>query len=343
VASDYTSSAVGGLTVDGGLWAVTGRVDLGADPGLAVSNGHAFYVARDQDTVFSLDPQCGTPLKEWSVHQSSHTGTSNPQDVAVASDGSMWIPLYNVPTLLVLAATGAVLHTLDLSSYDTDGNPQAVAIAIATTPAGEKAFVALQRLNDQTYVSEQPSWMLRIDVATATVEAVVVLEGRNPFEMTQQPDAGLLWLAEPGNFDDAAEPLAGIERFETATSSTALIAHEADLGGSVTEVAIQGGCGAAIVADATLVNATSLTTFDPVSGAVFASAADSPLASTGPDGGFDLEGTEWLDGELLVGDRRRAADGYPLHPLRVSGTCALTLEADKIFLPLPPVEARAAD
>jgi hypothetical protein len=342
VASDYTSSAVGAMATAGTVWAITGRVNLGGDPALAMSGNHPFYLARDQDTIFALDPQCGTPLQEWSVHQAGHPGTSDPQDVAVASDGSMWVPLYNVPTLLVLSPDGGVLRTIDLSSYDADGNPDAMGIAIAATPSGEKAFVPLQRLNAQTYVSAQPSWMLRIDVQSGTVEDSIALAGRNPFEMTQDPDAGLLWLAEPGNFDDAGEPLAGIERFETSTSRSALIAREADLGGSVTEVAISGACGAAVVADATVANSTSLVTFDPSSGSVFASAAKSPFATAGPDGGFDLEGTAWLHGELFVGDRRRAADGYPLHAFRVTGTCTLQPTADDdVLLPLPPVEIRA--
>lgn len=342
VASDYTSSSVGTLSVTGSLWATTGRINLGADPALAVSNGQAFYVARDQDSIFALDPQCGTPGMQWNVHQPDHAGTSNPQDVGVASDGSMWIPLYDVPTLLVLSPSGAVLHKIDLSSYDGDGNPQAMGIAIVMTPEGEKAFVPLQRLNDRdNLASEQPSWMLRIDVPSAKVEATIVLAGRNPFGMTEEPDAGVIWLADPGNFDASAEPQAGIERFETATSTTALVAQEADLGGSVTEVAVQGACGAAVVADATLVNATSLVTFDPSSGAPIAQAAQSPLSTTGVGGGFFLEGTVWLDGDLYVGDRRRAANGYPLHGLHANAACDLTLQPDVVFLPQPPVAVRA--
>ena len=149
----------------------------------------------------------------------------------------------------------------NLSSYDTDGNPDADAIAIVDTPAGEKAFVALDRLNPYP-TSVQPSWMLRIDVATATVEAHVPLAGLNPFGSMQLVGTDL-WLAEPGNFDDATEATAGIERFDTSTSTSELVIHEADLGGSVAQVSVTSGCGVAIVADATPnVNATSLATFE---------------------------------------------------------------------------------
>jgi len=335
-ASDYSSSAAGALALAGTVTSTTGRVDLGADPALSVSRNRAFYVARDEDLVFELDPDCGSPTTRWNIHQASQAGTSDPQDVAVASDGSLWVPLYDVPSLVVLSQEGDVARTIDLSAYDGDGNPNASAIAIVDTPAGEKAFVTLERLDDQDgYKSEQPSWMLRVDVASGSVETNVVLAGRNPFGMDREGD--VLWLAEPGNFDDAAEPLAGVERFDTSTSTTALVAHESDLGGSVAEVSVSGGCGAAVVADATTnVNATSLVTFDPQAGTAITPAASSPLATDG----FDLEGLASVGGALLVGDRRRASAGYPVHVLDAAPPCSLTERPDAIFLPLPPVGVR---
>ncbi len=336
-ASDYSSSAVGAFSLSGSVTSM-GGVDLGTDPTLAVSRGRAFFIARDQDLVFELDPACGTPQSRFSVHQSSHVGPSNPQDVAVAKDGSLWVPFYDVPLLLVFAASGTLARQIDLSSYDGDGNPQASRIAIVDTPAGEKAFVTLERLADADGLkSEQPSWMLRVDVATGVVETHVELVGRNPFGMALDGDGAALWLAEPGDFDSATDALAGVERFDTATSTTALVAREADLGGSVAEVAVSGGCGVAIVADATPnVNSTSLVTFDATTGRVIAAGPGSPLAT----GGFDLEGLAWKDGVLIAGDRRRASSGYPLHIFDGTGTCTLSERAEPIFLPLPPVAVR---
>jgi len=329
VASDYSSSASGALTLAGNVTATVGRVDLGADPALAVSAGRTFYVARDLGTIFELDPSCGTPTQQLTLPPTAPSGPSDPQDVAVASDGSLWVALFLVPQVVILSPTGAQIGRIDLSAYDGDGNPDATSIAIVDTPAGEKAFVALDRLNPYP-TSQQPSWMLRIDVATANVEATVVLAGRNPFGTMQSAD-GILWLAEPGNFDDATEPDAGVERFDTSTSTTALVAREADLGGSVAEVNVSGGCGAAIVADATSVNATSLALFDPASGAVVAPASSSPLSTPG----FDLEGLAWSGGAMLVGDRTRASSGYPVHAF--DGACTPVERPDAIFLPLPPV------
>jgi len=337
VASDYTSSGVGALALGGAVTSTVGRVDLGADPSLAVSRGRAFYVARDEDLLFELDPACGKPTSRLDVHVATHTGSSDPYGVGVARDGSLWVPLFDVPAVLVLAPDGTVTSTIDLSSYDGDGNPDAMGIAIVDTPAGEKAFIALDRLTGPTLLSEQPSWMLRLDVATRAAEATIPLAGRNPFGMVV--DGAILWLADPGNFDDATEPLAGVERFDTSTSTTALIALETDLGGSVSEVAISGGCGVAIVADATAANATSLVTFDPQSGAAIADTSRSPLATAG----FDLEGVAWIAGAVAVGDRRRAPAGYPVHVFDGTPTCVLTERPDRVFLPLPPVGVRAVE
>jgi hypothetical protein len=330
IGSDYSSSAAGSLALSGAVTAVVGRVDLGADPALSISAGRAFYVARDQDAIFELDA-CGNPTQRFSAHAPSETGgSSDPCGVAVASDGSLWIPLFLVPAVLVLSPDGATARTIDLSSYDSDGNPDASAIAIVDTPAGEKAFVALDRLNPYPQ-SVQPSWMLRIDTATANVEATIVLAGRNPFSVTQ--DGDVLWLADPGNFDDATESNAGVERFDASTSTTELIADEIQLGGSVAEVAVSGSCGSAIVADATTVNATSLVTFNAATGALILPAANSPFATAG----FDLQGLTWVGGELLLGDRRRAATGYPVHAFAASAACALAAQPDVVFLPSPPV------
>jgi streptogramin lyase len=333
IGSDYSSSAVGSLAASGAVTSVVGRVDLGADPALSVSAGRAFYVARDQDAIFELDA-CGNPEQRFSAHVSSPSGGgSDPYGVAVASDGSLWIPLYLVPSVLVLAPDGGVSRTVDLSGYDSDGNPDASSITIVDTPAGEKAFVTLDRLNPYPQ-SVQASWMLRIDTASGQVEETIVLAGRNPFTVTQ--DGSTLWLADPGNFDDATEPDAGIERFDTSTSTTSLLVREAQLGGSVAEIAVSGACGSAIVADATAVNATSLATFDPTRGQVLLGAGRSPLTTAG----FDLQGLTWASGTLLLGDRRRAATGYPVHAFTASAACALQQRPDAIFLPSPPVTLR---
>lgn len=331
-ASDYSSSFVCG---PGGCR--TGP-DLGKDPMLAASNGRAFFVARDNDLIFELDAASGMPFAKASVHVDGPR-VANPHDVAAAKDGSLFVPLYNLARIAVVK-DGQIdaARSIDLSSYDADGNPEADAIRIVDVGGAEKAFVTLERLEfeNNQLVSRQPSQMLRIDVATHTVEAVVELAGRNPFNPMSEAD-GALFLAEPGNFDSAKEDGAGIERFDIATSTTRLVVPEKDLDGSVAEVAVFGDCGAAIVAGPQpTVNPTSLVTFDARDGGPSA-------AVLGPTPGYDLQGLAWRGNFLYVGDRRAAGDAFKVHVLEREGTsCTLRDTGRTIDLPQRPVALRPA-
>ncbi len=342
-ASDHSSSVVCGAPNHCELGPRTTGLDLGKDPQLAMSNGRTFFINRDADLLFELDAKCGTPTSAIKVHDNG-VGSVNPHDVAAAPDGSLFVVLYNVPRI-DFVKDGKIDGTLDLSSYDGDGNPQAESIQIVDVAGVPKAFVALERLDDTDMVhplsSKQASFMLRVDVATRKVEETIVLAGRNPFNAMAE-SGGALFLAEPGNFDSADEPLAGIERFDTATSTTKLLVTEHDLGGSVSEVAVTDGCGAAIVAGPqSTVNPTSLVTFDPVTGKVLTS-PQAPLL--GPTPGYDLQALAWRGSFLYVGDGRRGAGGYPVHIFeRAPGTCNLHEVTDRsIELPQRAVALRPA-
>jgi hypothetical protein len=336
-ASDYTSSGFGALAVAGAA-TYASSVDLGADPILAVSRGRAFLIARDEDAIFELDPRCATALGKVSVHDANHKGTTNPQDVAIATDGALWVPRYNFPSVLVMEPSGTPRASIDLSPYDDDANPNASAIRIVDVAGAAKAFVTLERLDD-TQNPPKPkltSQVLRIDVETRRIEAAIDLEGKNPFGLVEHE--GAFFLAEPGDFYTNGEPLAGVERFDPATSTTHIFVREVDLGGSVAEVAITRGCGAAIVADAGSKNPTSLVTFDPETGAVLTPASRAVL---GPTEGFDLQGLAWRGDLLFVGDRRHGDRGYPVHVLDRTGACTLRARDDTVFVQQKPVAIRA--
>ena len=341
-ASDYSSSLVcGAPRCERGPF--TSGPDLGKDPQLSLTNGRAFFLARSEDRIYELDPACGTPLRNGrhSVMQEDTRGTANPHDVAAADDGSMFVVLYNVPRIAILAGDGTPAGAIDLAGLDTDGNPQADAIRIVPVGGVPKAFVTLERLDDTDFVSRRSSSMLRIDVATRAIEATIELAGRNPFNPMSELD-GALYVAEPGNFSDAQEERAGIERFDTATSTTRLLVAERDLGGSVAEVAVTAGCGAAIVGGPQKdVNPTSLVTFDPASGEVLTSASAAVL---GPTPGYDLQALSWRGNLLYVGDRRQGTSGFRLHAFeREPGTCILReLPGRGIDLPQRPVALRPA-
>lgn len=341
-ASDYSESLVCGAPQCERGPATVG-VELGKDPQLATSGGRAFFLARDNDRIYELDPTCGTATAKYSIEVEGARGLTNPHDVAAAADGSLFVTLFNIPRIAIMKG-GKVDSTIDLSSFDDDGNPQADAIRIVDVGGVAKAFVTLERLDDndrqKPLSSKQPSAMLRIDVATRKVEASIELAGRNPFN-TMAEQGGLLFLAEPGNFDSDSDDLAGIERFDTATSTTRLLVRERDLGGSVSEIAVTDGCGVAIVAGpAQNVNPTSLVTFDPATGKVLTSTRAPVL---GPTPGYDLQGLAWRGASLFVGDRRRGADGYPVHVFdREPGTCILRASNRDITIPVRPVALRPA-
>jgi hypothetical protein len=344
-ASDYSvASAVGGFSVSANTGHIWPGVDLGADPALTTSNGRAFFIARDADAIVELQPRCGQPLQRYSTADAARRGTTNPQDVAVDPvSGDLFVPRFDEPSLLVLSASGQPVGNIDLSSFDGDGNPNASSVRIVTVGGAPKAFVTLERLDDTDMLkSKQPSFMLVVDVTSRTAEGTVVLAGRNPFNLMVEA-AGAFYLAEPGNFDATDEPLAGIERFDPQTRTTALLVHEQDLGGSVAEVALSadGACGAAIVADATPgKNRTSLVTFDARTGAVLAPASAAVL---GPTDNYDLEGLAWKGGALFVGDRRAAPSFYRVHVFDRTGACTLTERPAVVALPQKPVALRAVE
>jgi hypothetical protein len=333
-ASDYSSSAVCGAPGP----CRTGA-DLGKDPILATSNGRAFFVARDNDLVFELDPASGVPTARFSVHVDD-ARIANPHDVAAAPDGSLFVTLFNVPRIVIVKDGKLDEPSIDLSPFDADGNPEAESIRIVLVDGVAKAFVTLERLTweprTNQLLSKQPSQMLRIDVASRSVEAVIPLAGRNPFNPMSEA-GGALFMAEPGNFDAIGEPGAGIERFDIATSTTRLVVEEKDLPGSVAEVAVTDVCGAAIIAGPEpAVNRTSLVTFDPREG------RPSPPV-LGPTPGYDLQGLAWRGDRLYVGDRRASGDGYVVHVLERDGeTCTLRDTGRTIELPQRPVALRPA-
>lgn len=340
--SDYTSESIvcGGPPCARGPG--TSGVFLGKDPQLTEGNGRTFFLARDTDYVFELDARCGNATKQIEVGELARSVGrvgSNVHDIAAAPDGSLWAVSFSLPQLFILR-DGNVEGTIDLRPYDDDGSPEAESIRIVDVGGVWKAFVTLERLTfypaSRTFRSERPSTMLRIDVATRRVEAVVTLEGRNPFNPMRQ-DEGMLYLAEPGNFDAADEPAAGIERFDTTTSTTKLLVKETDLGGSVAEIAVAGSCGAAIVAGpAENVNPTTLVLFDATTGAVLS-------RPFGPTPGYDLQGLAWRGRALYVGDRRAGGGGYPVHVFeRAAEGCALANTGRTIDVPLAPVALRSA-
>jgi hypothetical protein len=322
--SDYgTASEVGVLPLDGAPAVLVPSLLLGADPALASSAGRHFFIERDDDeNIYEID-KCGYAIATYASADPSENQT-DPQDVAVASDGSLWVARLFSGAALVIGTTRS---EVDLSSADADGIPNMSAVRIANG----RAFIALDRLDDHdpNLVAKQPAAMAVVDVATHTLERVVELPARNPIgAMPQIGDT--LWLATAGDIELDHEQDAGIVTFSTATLESALLVPESAIGGSVSAVVIDDHCGVAIAFDAVPnVNHTFLIAFD-TSGVIVQATAFRPTL------GFDLAGLVWSNGKLIVGDRRLVDGAYAVHTFTRDATCMLT-QSDDLALPMAPV------
>lgn len=272
---------------------------LGGDPAMAISRGRVFVTIRDRSRIAEIDPG-GPLLIEGSQFDVPPTDSvTNPHDVAVASDGMLWVPRFNMSSLAILRDDGTLAGEVDLSAYaDDDGLPEMEsAIAI-----GDKVYVALERLSwaGSRYVTNESSLVLGLDVATRSVVETIPLEGRVPFgRLFPSPDdENVFFVAVPGNFDEI-DARDGIERVDTKSGTSRLVARETDLGGSVSEIAIASEDEAyAIVARPEATNDTSLVRFRPSTGEVTSTLATTP-------GEYRLWGLAIVGNDIVVGDRER--------------------------------------
>lgn len=274
---------------------------LGGDPSLAVSHDRFFAVIRDSSRVAEIDPY-GPALIEGRAFDIPPVDiVTNPHDVAIASDGTLWIPRYNLPSLAVLNEDGTLAAEVDLSAYaDDDGIPEMeAAIAI-----GDKVYVSLERLSwtGSRYIANESSMIVGIDVESHEVVESFVLKGRTPFgRLVPSPsDDSIFFAVVPGEFD-AIDERDGIERIDTRRGISELVIDEVSLGGSPSEVAIISDTeGYAIVARPEVSNDTSLVRWNPATGKV-----ENVLATT--EGRYGLWGLAWAGGDIVIGDRDRKA------------------------------------
>lgn len=295
-----TASALARVDRDG---CVTERssVALGGDPSLAISRGRFFVAIRDRSRIAEVDPSGPWLVEGGQFDVPPVEVVTNPHDVAVASDGTLWVPRYNLTSLAILDADGALLDEIDLSTYaDDDGTPEMEsAIAI-----GDRVYVALERLSwtGTRYEAEHDSSIVALDVASRSVVSTIPLQGRVPFgRLVPDPDDGAVFYAVvPGTFDSIDER-DGIERIDTRNESSELVIRETALGGSPSELAIASATEAyALVATDEVSNDTSLVRFDPSTGEVTGSWATTT-------GRYGLWGLAIAGDDVIVGDRERSA------------------------------------
>jgi hypothetical protein len=159
----------GVASIDGVIRAVAGK--------LYVVNRFGF------DNVTIVDPATGQL-----VDQISTGSGTNPQDVAVKGD-KLYVAAFNSPDLIILDAAnpGAAPTTIDLSSYDADGVPEAGSVLLV----GDTLFVTLALL-DGTFTSSGGKVVV-IDTTTDEVTGAFDLTYKNPFgRLTATPAGGAL-------------------------------------------------------------------------------------------------------------------------------------------------------
>jgi hypothetical protein len=350
--SDYTSSEAGLISLAGASDYSGGRSDLGKDPALASSRGRSFWIARDLGSIIELDTSCLSAKSSYNANDPGASGSTNPYDVAVAPDGSLWIARFNVSSLLVLNADGTRRRTIDLSKEDpVDGNPNMNSIRIldpaedaapqaATATASmatSKAYVSLEILDDGDELkSTRKSKLARIDLESGVVEDVLTLAGRNPVSAIVQLGRQL-YLADAGTWCtptecSAGQPDAGIERVDTASFTSKLLVTGVALGGHASEVAVTPNCGAVIVAGGLPDTPTSLVEFDPTTGSGTPTLRTIlPTTTT-----FTLQGLAWIGGDaLLVGDRGLAEGPKGIHVFDTDLPSGCSLRERSATLPLP--------
>jgi hypothetical protein len=349
--SDYMSSEIGLVSL-GGASSDGKGIDLGRDPTLTSSAGQYFWIARELGQIFQVDASCLHSKATFDANDPGVPGTTEPYDVAVAPDHSLWIARFATSSVLVLNADGSRRMTVDLGSEDgVDGNPNMNSIKIldpavssGNAPAAvasmttSKAYVSLEILDDNNdLTSTRPSKLARIDLETGVVESTLVLQGRNPIGLIVL-EGSQLYLADAGNWqnDTTAQAVVGIERVDTVSFTSKLLftGETLGIGQHVLDVAVTTGCAVAIVSGPLPFTPTTLIRFDPTTGIVREPSVIPAPSCDSASSCLSLSGLAWLgDNVLLVGDRNLTG----LHAFDVSAGCGLTEQKNPIPLPMPPV------
>jgi hypothetical protein len=219
-----------------------------------------YIVSRlNADSIQVLSPDCCEITREYSVG----AGT-NPQDLAVFSQGRAYIPRLQDRHLLVVHPTeGTELDAIDLSAHaDPDGVPEAAWALVRDS----KVYVVLQRL--ENFEPTDYSSILVLDGATGAVEDEVRLGATSPFAKLRYTEAmDHIVIGETGRFGELD---GGVELLNTLNNElSGFYVTEETLGGDIADVLIASPRkGYAVVgytqADFTMT--TSVVAFDPLLG-----------------------------------------------------------------------------
>ena len=178
-----------------------------AVPAMAISTdavvrryGDAVYVVNrfGFDNVVVLDAATLAVRKQFSTG----AGT-NPQDIAVANERRVYVPLYQTGEVLVADPTlpdgSEVLARIPLTSIAENPTPTSAVVV------GDAVYVALAFIDPVTYAAARNGLVAVIDVATNSLKTTIELPHRNPFARMQRvPSRDILVLNLAEDFDGQA-------------------------------------------------------------------------------------------------------------------------------------------
>jgi hypothetical protein len=112
------------------------------------------------------------------IMQLATGASSNPQDVAVGSDGKLYVPVFGGKGVAVLTRGSQTIQTIDLSVDDPDGKPN----CIAATFVGSQLYVACELLdNTNTNLPPRgPGKVYVVDPGTGQIVHTVTMQTENP-------------------------------------------------------------------------------------------------------------------------------------------------------------------
>jgi hypothetical protein len=261
---------------------------------------HIYTIQRTQGVIVERD-RTGLQLARFDVTEPGiPAAKSDPADLAIAPDGSLWVTRYLQSTLLVLEPDGTRRRTVDLSSFDDDGNPQMTAIAIDSG----RAIVALEKLDDAGgLTTKTKGTLISIDLATYAATPFVELPAKTPREkFVRGPDGALYVACIGGPRNSPPDRDAALVRVDLASKTASKVLDAATVGGFVTAFDLADGVtGYAIVAGYDGDNPTKLVTFDVGTGAAGATWATSA--------GYMFWDVAAVGAQLLLADRTQKAPG----------------------------------
>lgn len=214
----------------------------GSDAVITSFDGRLYVINRfGTDTVQVIDPADFSVLGNYSVGSGS-----NPQDIYVYSEDKAYLTRLdsqndteNQDDLLVIhPLTGELISSIDLKSYTEDDGDR-LARATQMVAVDNNLYVLLQDLPSNLMdPADAPGKIVVIDMRRNNIVGSVVLNGRNPSEITYSPITEKIYVANTGVFNmfvvDTSDPYGGIEVIDPVTLTTeGIVVDDMDLGGYV--------------------------------------------------------------------------------------------------------------